>query len=449
MLEFHKIAQRDLCVCAETTRNFVVRTLNDLVRDGKVETSWRWMGTKDLSRSSMDAFTRKHVLPTIVTTCEATTKTIAEIWDLAPFTAFDAYDECHYGNVWCHASGNTCALVPPAVLTHTEHHKTKKLSVRTNTTLTINVLRWDGTMFSIDSSFRGRKKKSKKEGEGMVWASTKAHRLTKLFIWRRDESLEQASAIETVRETLWRLKGRLTSLANLAAIKHPPAKANITVEAMQNNLALLEEGVGKAKEAASKLAGPGVACEDEDDNTAIFEGFEMTIIACTNEASLCRERLKKLVRTEEIFGFTFHPDTGCSNSSCSARPIIGWRYHCAACNVDLCSKAKCIASHPLDHPLTLIRSPAPTSESAAVAAAETQLWVVNSIMDRWPLKRKRGSKEERQYLYHVNWQGEGLTPTWETAESLNNPGMLARYNEQFSKTQQQRGRAARDDSRYM
>jgi hypothetical protein len=81
----------------------------------------------------------------------------------------------------------------------------------------------------------------------------------------------------------------------------------------------------------------------------------------------------------------------------------------------------------------LIRSPPPEPITAVVAAAATQQWVVNSIMDRWPIKKKRGETGPRKYLYHVQWQGKGMAPTWETAEALGNPSLTARYDEQCDK----------------
>jgi hypothetical protein len=63
---------------------------------------------------------------------------------------------------------------------------------------------------------------------------------------------------------------------------------------------------------------------------------------CFNEAKLCRERLNKRVWIEENFGFTFHPGTQLQCSCCSVQPIVGWRYHCSECDIDLCSNQKCI-----------------------------------------------------------------------------------------------------------
>jgi hypothetical protein len=119
---------------------------------------------------------------------------------------------------WCNGNKNLCAPVPPAVLTLNEYYKTKKATARTKVTLCFNVVRWDGEEFALDASFKGRQKKNKK-GE-RVFATTKAHKLTKLLIWRRGEDAE-VTLIEKIRETLSRLKSKLISLTNLSAIKSP------------------------------------------------------------------------------------------------------------------------------------------------------------------------------------------------------------------------------------
>jgi hypothetical protein len=76
-------------------------------------------------------------------------------------------------------------------------------------------LEWEAMAWALDASFKGRKKETE---QGKVYASTKAHRLTKLFIWLNDVR-ESASGVEKIRETLWQLSAREISLSNLAAVK--------------------------------------------------------------------------------------------------------------------------------------------------------------------------------------------------------------------------------------
>jgi hypothetical protein len=103
-----------------------------------------------------------------------------------------------------------------------------------------------------------------------------------------------------------------------------------------------------------------------------------------------------------------------------------------------------VSAHPIDHNLVLIRTPAPEPVDAVIAVVEKQKWVVNSIMDRYPIKKGKGVKGPRRYMYHVQWEGKGLTPTWETAEAMNNPKLIERYNLQFEKGRKKR---LRDESR--
>jgi hypothetical protein len=108
---------------------------------------------------------------------------------------------------------------------------------------------------------------------------------------------------------------------------------------------------------------------------------------CVNETRLCDERFLKRARVEETFGFTFHPGTECT--CCKEEPIMimGWRYHCNECDADnMCSNQRYISAHPIDHNLVLIRTPAPEPVDAVIAVVEKQKWVVNSIMDRYPIK---------------------------------------------------------------
>jgi hypothetical protein len=101
------------------------------------------------------AFINAHGLPSDVIAKDDTTRTTAELWDLAPFTNFDAYDDKHFGNVWCNRKGNYCAVVAPAYIELTEYHQSKKASAKTKLSIKFfNVLRWDGKEWALDASFK-------------------------------------------------------------------------------------------------------------------------------------------------------------------------------------------------------------------------------------------------------------------------------------------------------
>jgi hypothetical protein len=85
-------------VHAETTRNFVVRTLHQVVRKGK-EDAWAYQGSQDVSRSSVDAFIKLHDLIVQYTVTNNGATTTVELWDLSSFTNFDAYEDKHFGTV--------------------------------------------------------------------------------------------------------------------------------------------------------------------------------------------------------------------------------------------------------------------------------------------------------------------------------------------------------------
>jgi hypothetical protein len=305
-------------------------------------------------------------------------------------------------------------------------------------------LRWAGKRWKLDASFKGRLKKPVREGEECdeIYASTKAHSLTKQLIWRRGDEAS-STATEKVRESLWRLHVKLTSLADVAGIKSP---VGIEADVVKENLTQLETQIAKLILSVVEVSGCACdrTCSCSDDKKELALSLRASLTACTREAKLCAERLTKRMRVEEIYGYTFHPNTECHCCKKNAHPIIGWLYRCPTCNVDLCSNPRCIASHPLDHHLTLIRSPAPDlAESAVVVAAKQQQWVVNSIMDRFPIPKKRNDYGPRRYKYHVQWQGKGLKPSWEHGEDLNNPTLVAQYDAQFAR----KTKRLRDESR--
>jgi hypothetical protein len=360
-------------VHAESTLNFVVRSLHQVVKKGKAD-AWAHLGSQDVSRSSVDSFIKLYDLPAHYTATNNGATTMVELWDLAPFTNYDAYDDRHFGTVWCDGSKNVCSVVAPAVLTLTECNQTKTATARTKVTLCFNIVRWNGTEFDLDASFKGRKKKNK---TGLkVWASTKAHRLTKQLIWRREEDAE-STEIEKIRETLWRLRVRVVSLANVAAIKAP---VGVVAAAIGENLNKLEAGIQKVKETVENMVGVVGSVEEDSE---LCKSLNTSIHFCVNEAKLCRERLNKRVRIEETFGFTFHPGTKCS--CCSVQPIVGWRYHCNECDIDLCSNQKCIFSHDISHSLVLIRSPPPEPITAVQCSCSCSNTTVGSKLYHGPL----------------------------------------------------------------
>jgi hypothetical protein len=107
-----------------------------------------YVGAKDaISRTSVDAFTALHALPSPVTATAQKTTTTVVISDLAPFCSFEAYDSIHHGTVWGHKKSNYMytAVVGPVHLELVESHQTKKCPAKTKIRLTCNVLRWDGS----------------------------------------------------------------------------------------------------------------------------------------------------------------------------------------------------------------------------------------------------------------------------------------------------------------
>lgn len=445
-------------VFLETTLNFVVRGLHSVVKKGK-EDSWKYLISKDVSRTSVDAFISTYDLQSTVKTSQTSTTTTAVIDDLSPFCRYETYDTKHNGTVWCSTDSNYGAVVGPAHLELVQTYQTKKSPEKTKLTLTVNVLRWDGESFCLDSSFTGSGK-----------MKSKARRFTKLLIWHGDKAEEdlesddddddddaQLSAegvkendaqpsAEGVRETFWRLHSKLFSLSNLSAIRAADSP-QLDRDAMAAYLDQLQKEVGKLKTAILQVAGchcfvPG-PCSCDDERKELCLSLLGLHRSCVTEVKLCTDHLELRFRVSQYHGFTFHPNTKCA--CCTYGPIVGWRYHCETCNVSLCQKDRCIASHNIDHILTLIRTPpAIVDNTPEAAAAEEQKWAVSSIMDRWPLTKKRGDPGPRQYLYHVQWAGIGMKPTWERAEDLNNPEMIALYNAKFTKSKN----SLRDASRY-
>jgi hypothetical protein len=394
-------------VLAESTRNFVVRALHETVTKGK-EIPWPYVVTKDISRTSVDSFIKHHGLAPVVVASDKGTRTTVELNDLSSFTDYDAYDDKHFGTVWCDKSDNYVSVVAPAVLELTECHQTKTRAAKTKLTLCFNVFRWDVGEWALDASYKGQKKKGTKK-EDDKFSASKAHRLTKLLIWRRDEDavakarpkkknddalvpasseMQELRRVEQLRDALWRLRSRLTSMANLAAVKR---RVKVKVADMEENLTKLEVKLEEVKATLANLTGCTCVgkCVCDKDKRELHLSLSASVSLCVNELKLCRERLGKRARIEEIFGFTFHPSTKCA--CCKSSPIVGWLYHCNECEMDLCSQQRCLTSHPLDHKLVLVRSPAPESAAVMVASAKEQRWVVNSIII-WiasPSRRKR------------------------------------------------------------
>jgi hypothetical protein len=108
-------------------------------------------------------------------------------------------------------------------------------------------------------------------------------------------------------------------------------------------------------------------------------------------------------------------------------------YTCTMCNVTLCEKKGCIASHP-DHELQLLRSVPPAAPGSVVlVAVEQQKWRVNCIRGHWAIPKVRGDDTPRKFLYHVSWEGAGVQPTWEHEDALGYVGLLATYQRQHQK----------------
>jgi hypothetical protein len=206
--------------------------------------------------------------------------------------------------VQCKQKPVRCDSPSCATVTLTEYNQTNKVTARTNckVTLCFNILRWDGIEFALDASSKGRRKKNK-HGD-RVWASTKLRRTqayTKQMIWHRDEDAERTE-IEKIRETLWRVRVRVVSLANLAAIK---ATVGVTAAAIETNLVELEARIQQVKETVENAV--GVMGECGEGNTEVSKTLHTSIHFCVNEEKLCRERLNRRVRIEETFGFTLAP----------------------------------------------------------------------------------------------------------------------------------------------
>lgn len=210
----------------------MVRSLQPKVRKGK-ELSWAGVQTQDVSRKSIDSFIHVYDLP------GQSSDNIQNIYNdhsrsVGPDPLHEVRcvrtlmnDDNSYSNISglfgaTDAKDNVCGVVAPAVLILTECYKTDTSgsAAKTKMTLTFNVVRWDGEEFVLDAAFKGRKKMVKGK---RVFAKTKAHRLTKLYIWRRDEdALDLGAEVEKIKEKVWRLRSKTFSLANLAAIKSPP-----------------------------------------------------------------------------------------------------------------------------------------------------------------------------------------------------------------------------------
>jgi hypothetical protein len=265
---------------------------------------------------------------------------------------------------------------------------------------------------------------------------SKFRRFTREAICRRSED-GSTPATEKIREDLWVLASKLASLADLAAVKTPidvePETIISTLDTLRVELQEFLPRVSATMVCACGDAGE-CKCEDEEKEARADQRTALLCLvhAAERNVTLCDERAREVKRVAGIYGCNFHPGTTCS--VCDASPIVGWMYKCVTCDVCICEERRCIASHPLDHEVTLHRSPPPAAPgSDLLVAAEQQQWRVNCIMGHWPIPRARGDKTPRKFLYHVSWEGKGVQPTWEHEDSLCNTELLAAYQRQHQK----------------
>jgi hypothetical protein len=265
---------------------------------------------------------------------------------------------------------------------------------------------------------------------------SKFRRFTREAIWRSHED-GATLAIGKLREELWVLTSKLSCLADLAAIETP---IDIDTDTILANLAELQIEVQAFLPKITAIAAVACACTKEckcNDEKKEAAAEQRTALLCLVHAAerkvaLCDERAREMKRVSNIYGCNFHPQSACS--VCDSSPIIGWLYKCTTCDVCMCEQKRCITSHPIDHELTLVRSPPPAAPGSAVlVAAEQQQWRVNCIMGHWAIPQNRGDKTQRKYKYHVCWEGKGVEPTWEHEDDLGNSEMLASYQRQHQK----------------
>jgi hypothetical protein len=404
----------------ESSVLFVVRALHLAVSKGKAD-SWPYTPAKDISKASVEAFAAKFsdICSVTYTTGQKSVQISIVLHDLSPFCKFEAYDDRHYGSVWKNHNNNFASVVPPAILSFTELFQKPTKPLRTKCQLHVNTLRWDGDEWDMSGDFAGVPDAKR----------SKFRRFTREAIGRRSE--EGATAVtEKLREDLWILSSKLSSLADLSAVKAP---VDVDPESIIANL----EDLRNELQGFMPRIDAEVVCEskDMDEQEATSEqraALKCLVHAAEKNAALCDERAKNMKRVSSIYGCNFHPGTTCS--VCDASPIIGWLYKCTTCDVCICEERRCVASHPLDHKLTLVRSSPPAApESDILIAATKQKWRVNCILGHWPIPQKRGDKTPRKYIYHVSWEGKGVPATWEHEYDLGNIDMLVNYQRQFQK----------------
>lgn len=407
---------------------------------------WGYQATNHIAIKDMQDFVKKNNLEHVEYGSTTAGRWMrVEIWGLEKFTAFDAYgdgpDKRHYGTVWTNPNGNAVGVVGPAVLHWKQKWKTDTAPEKTTVQCLVNSMRWNGATIAL-AAFKGT-----------VDKTSKMKSLTQRHILRTKEEGVTA-AIAALRERVWKLTSRLEMMASLGAInayytptvtavattttatatttapKEPPkpivdnAAARAYLQKLRTQLATeRKKVVCECEEGKCKCT-----CEEMEQRAIVFSWLD----AAEVDGKTCEERLDKRVRTASLHaGLVFHPDTTCGR--CDQSPIVGWRYRCEQCQVDLCQKSRCIASHDQDHTLLLIRTPPAVQESSPEhMAAVTQKWRVNCVLDRQRLKRTKG--EQQQYTYLISWEGKDVGDTWETAGTLNNPALLATCELQFERT---------------
>ena len=172
---------------------------------------------------------------------------------------------------------NYCSVVAPAILTFREKFQTKKAPFQTKSSLHVNTLRWDGNVWSMSGSFGG------------VSARTKNFRFCRSSIWMLGEACS-SDEVKKVRENLWILRSKLTSLVDLAACKTPVDVDADDLRACLGPLALqipklrgeIATAVACKKECASTA---DCKCEDGEDRRELCH----SLVA----SDLCTTRRKK------------------------------------------------------------------------------------------------------------------------------------------------------------
>jgi hypothetical protein len=191
---------------------YVIHTLHKIVKEGRA-IAWPFQATSHFAIQDLEKFVFKHGLGHVEYGSTPLTRTMKiEIWDLDKFTGFDAYGSGeHYGNMWTNHNGNPVGVVAPLVLLFKQKYKTAKTPVQTTMQGRVNTMRWNGKEIVLDSAFTGRK------NTGPKGKPNKMRTLTVNHIWR-SKTDGVTEDVRKIRESAWKLTGRLHCLANLAGL---------------------------------------------------------------------------------------------------------------------------------------------------------------------------------------------------------------------------------------